>query len=156
MSDAIREAFEKWWPSVGQTIGKVAAWEAWQAAQAQTLLEVIRDASGCHTKALQSGEPVAAALINKWIKEIRADCAMYGDDAHTETIARYVADKVLQHTTPPPVAGANVLISIDLLQAALNSLREAATHASPADKVYLASTIKLFSNLLSAGKGGEE
>jgi hypothetical protein len=27
-----REAFEKWWPSVGQTIGKVAAWEAWQAA----------------------------------------------------------------------------------------------------------------------------
>ena len=37
MSD--REAFEKWWPSVGQTIGKVAAWEAWQAA-------------------LQSGEPV--------------------------------------------------------------------------------------------------
>jgi hypothetical protein len=30
MSD--REAFEKWWPSVGQTIGKVAAWEAWQAA----------------------------------------------------------------------------------------------------------------------------
>jgi hypothetical protein len=34
-----REAFEKWWPSVGQTIGKVAAWEAWQAA-------------------LQSGEPV--------------------------------------------------------------------------------------------------
>ena len=30
MSD--REAFEKWWPSVGQTIGKVAAWDAWQAA----------------------------------------------------------------------------------------------------------------------------
>ena len=57
MSD--REAFEKWWPSVGQTIGKVAAWEAWQAAQAQTLLEVIRDDSGCPTKALQhSGEPV--------------------------------------------------------------------------------------------------
>jgi hypothetical protein len=57
MSD--REAFEKWWPSVGQTIGKVAAWEAWQAAQAQTLLEVIRDTTGCPTKALQhSGEPV--------------------------------------------------------------------------------------------------
>jgi hypothetical protein len=33
MSD--RESFEKWWPSVGQTIGKVAAWETWQAAQAQ-------------------------------------------------------------------------------------------------------------------------
>lgn len=30
-----KEEFEKWWPSVGQTIGKVAAWEAWQAAQAQ-------------------------------------------------------------------------------------------------------------------------
>ena len=45
MSD--REAFEKWWPSVGQTIGKVAAWQAWQAAQAQTLLEVIRDDIEC-------------------------------------------------------------------------------------------------------------
>jgi hypothetical protein len=35
MSD--RAAFEKWWPSVGQTIGKVAAWKAWQAAQAQAV-----------------------------------------------------------------------------------------------------------------------
>jgi hypothetical protein len=43
---------------VGQTIGKVAAWEAWQAAQTQTLLEVIRDTTGCPTKALQSREPV--------------------------------------------------------------------------------------------------
>ena len=31
-----KEEFEKWWPSVGQTIGKVAAWEAWQAAQGQS------------------------------------------------------------------------------------------------------------------------
>ena len=23
--------FEAWWPSIGQTIGKVAAWEAWKA-----------------------------------------------------------------------------------------------------------------------------
>ena len=29
-----REQFEAWWPSVGQTIGKAAAWEAWQAARA--------------------------------------------------------------------------------------------------------------------------
>jgi len=29
-----REQFEAWWPSVGQTIGKAAAWEAWQAATA--------------------------------------------------------------------------------------------------------------------------
>ena len=28
----MRAAFEAWWPSVGQSIGKVAAWEAWQAA----------------------------------------------------------------------------------------------------------------------------
>lgn len=28
-----REQFEAWWPSVGQTIGKAAAWEAWQAAR---------------------------------------------------------------------------------------------------------------------------
>lgn len=30
MSD-VRGAFEAWWPTVGQTIGKVAAWEAWKA-----------------------------------------------------------------------------------------------------------------------------
>jgi hypothetical protein len=30
----MREQFEAWWPSVGQTIGKAAAWEAWQAARA--------------------------------------------------------------------------------------------------------------------------
>ena len=29
-----RTKFEAWWPTVGQTIGKVAAWEAWQAALA--------------------------------------------------------------------------------------------------------------------------
>lgn len=28
---AEHEAFESWWPSLGQTIGKVAAWEAWKA-----------------------------------------------------------------------------------------------------------------------------
>ena len=31
-NDKMREQFEAWWPSVGQTIGKVAAWKAWQAA----------------------------------------------------------------------------------------------------------------------------
>jgi hypothetical protein len=47
MSD--REAFEKWWPSVGQTIGKVAAWEAWQAV-------------------LQSGEPVALERVEAYLE----------------------------------------------------------------------------------------
>jgi hypothetical protein len=42
MSD--REAFEKWWPSVGQTIGKVAAWKAWQAAQAQAVNQQLLEA----------------------------------------------------------------------------------------------------------------
>jgi hypothetical protein len=60
MSD--REAFEKWWPSVGQTIGKVAAWEAWQAA-------------------LKSGEPVAVAdrgVLN-WIdgKQFAREADLY-------------------------------------------------------------------------------
>jgi hypothetical protein len=72
MSD--REAFEKWYMSRGwvDTFDPLVkhdhgayivtetceAWEAWQAAQTQTLLEVIRDTTGCPTKALQSGEPV--------------------------------------------------------------------------------------------------
>ena len=60
MSD--REAFEKWFldtqgydpfsKSLNQESEERAmtAWEAWQAAQAQTLLEVIRDDSGCPTE----------------------------------------------------------------------------------------------------------
>jgi hypothetical protein len=36
------------------------AWQAWQAGQSQALLEVIRDTTGCHTKAQQSAEPIAA------------------------------------------------------------------------------------------------
>jgi hypothetical protein len=70
MSD--RDAFEKWAKGlldlqhIGPCYGDEAtqtAFEAWQAAQAQTLLEVIRDDSGCPTKALQhSGEPVVDEL----------------------------------------------------------------------------------------------
>lgn len=32
MSEKMRSEFEAWWPSLGQTIGYVAAWGAWQAA----------------------------------------------------------------------------------------------------------------------------
>lgn len=32
-----RKAFEAWWPTVGQTIGEVAAWAAWQARAALPL-----------------------------------------------------------------------------------------------------------------------
>jgi len=31
MSMNEREKFDAWWPSVGQIIGEVAAWEAWKA-----------------------------------------------------------------------------------------------------------------------------
>lgn len=34
MNEQERAAFEAWWPSVGQTLGKVAAWQAWQARAA--------------------------------------------------------------------------------------------------------------------------
>ena len=71
MSD--REAFEKWWPSVGQTIGKVAAWEAWQAA-------------------LQSGEPVAVAdngVLN-WI-----DGKQFSYEADLYTTPQPVVDEAV-------------------------------------------------------------
>lgn len=32
-----RERFEAWWPTVGQTIGEVAAWLAWQEAERQMI-----------------------------------------------------------------------------------------------------------------------
>jgi len=77
MSD--REAFEKWARRTGFDLSLSfdlelvpegyygsattrSAWNAWQAAQTQTLLEVIRDTTGCPTKALQhSREPVVGA-----------------------------------------------------------------------------------------------
>jgi hypothetical protein len=108
MSD--REAFEKWWPSVGQTIGKVAAWEAWQAAQAQTLLEVIRDTTGCPTKALQSGEPVAWMSPNKQSLEFSRPDTVYG----SHTIPLY--------TTPQPVVPVkHIVIDSNLLIALLST-----------------------------------
>jgi len=72
MSD--REAFEKWWPSVGQTIGKVAAWEAWQAALQHS-----------------ESEPVAWMSPNKQSLEFSRPDTVYG----SHTIPLY--------TTPQPV-----------------------------------------------------
>lgn len=37
-----REAFEAWWPSLGQTIGKVAAYAAWQACAAEKELAALQ------------------------------------------------------------------------------------------------------------------
>ena len=80
MSDAIREAFEKWAENdymLGYSNGKYGsrftqcAWEAWQAARAQTLLEVIRDDSGCPAEvrvveAMQEeAEPEGYVLVKK-------------------------------------------------------------------------------------------
>jgi trimethylamine:corrinoid methyltransferase-like protein len=60
MSD--REAFEKWWPSVGQTIGKVAAWEAWQAALQH------------------SGEPVVDEAVFDILKAAQGSCRLGFND----------------------------------------------------------------------------
>jgi hypothetical protein len=75
-----REAFERWVCDLNRA---PTAWEAWQAAQAQTLLEVIRDDSGCPTEvriaeALQhagQGEAVAEIALShggypvcRWLK----------------------------------------------------------------------------------------
>jgi hypothetical protein len=95
-----REAFEKWWPSVGQTIGKVAAWEAWQAAQTQTLLEVIRDTTGCPTKALQhSGEPVAWLCDAGDGENINATCSLTA----LADYKRFGRKITPLYTTPQPV-----------------------------------------------------
>jgi hypothetical protein len=144
MSD--REAFEKWaqgksllinireemmYAAGGYINVKEMAWEAWQAAQAQTLLEVIRDTTGCPTKALQSGEPVGHALA----------C---GDPE--VTIATFNADRVSVgtklYTNPQPV---NQQL-VEALQAVLDC-------GSTSDQWWID---KAREALLSAGKGGEE
>jgi hypothetical protein len=137
MSD--REAFEKWWPSVGQTIGKVAAWEAWQAAQAQTLLEVIRDDSGCPVEVRvaeaqqhSESEPVAWMSPNKQSLEFSRPDTVYG----SHTIPLY--------TTPQPVVPEAVF---DILKAAQGSCRLGLNDIAE-KQIQIA--IKA---LLSAGKG---
>ena len=156
MSD--REAFEKWWPSVGQTIGKVAAWEAWQAAQAQTLLEVIRDDSGCPVEvrvaeALQSGEPVAWMSPNKQSLEFSRPDTVYG----SHTIPLY--------TTPQPaVPEAEALAR--MFHETYESLAEVAGYEtrletrsfnleSPNGRLMVLVCAEIRKALLSAGKGGE-
>jgi hypothetical protein len=73
------------------------AWEAWQAAQTQTLLEVIRDDSGCPVEVRvaeaqqHSGEPVAWMSPNKQSLEFSRPDTVYG----SHTIPLY--------TTPQPV-----------------------------------------------------
>ena len=46
----------------------------------------------------------------------------------------------------------HVFVSKHMIEGALSSLREAAINANPVDRVYLASTVKLFATLLSEGK----
>jgi hypothetical protein len=65
-----RERFEAWWPSLGQTIGKVAAWAAWQAARAAALEEAAEvDVYGryyeCSADALDAMRDAIRALKDK-------------------------------------------------------------------------------------------
>jgi hypothetical protein len=73
MSD--REAFEKWAEDnymLGYSNGKYVsrftqcAWEGWQADRSQTLLEVIRDDSGC---------PVEVRVVEAMQGETVAECS---------------------------------------------------------------------------------
>jgi hypothetical protein len=99
---------------VGQTIGKVAAWEAWQAAQAQTLLEVIRDDSGCPVEVRvaeaqqHSGEPVAWMSPNKQSLEFSRPDTVYG----SHTIPLYASPQ-------PVVPEGYVLVPVEPTEAML-------------------------------------
>jgi hypothetical protein len=120
MSD--REAFEKWWPSVGQTIGKVAAWEAWQAALQH------------------SGEPVAWMSPNKQSLEFSRPDTVYG----SHTIPLYASPQ-------PVVPEGYVLVPVEPTEAMLMAWFSA-TRESSEGVGTLGYFRAAYKALLSAGK----
>jgi len=74
---------------------------------------------------------------------------MDGRDYYDCRIAIDAAIEALQAKSAVTIPEDHVLVSRHMVNGALHSLREAAAGALHIDRVYLASTIKLFSNLLS-------
>ena len=162
MSD--REAFEKWYMSRGwvDTFDPLVkhdhgayivtetceAWEAWQAAQTQTLLEVIRDTTGCPTKALQSGEPIAA--VKGWF---HGECVIQALDPEAVLPAGMAL-----YATPQPVVPE---LTGKQWSAMRTVIREYAEKFRSADTYEMASAYMdaapeaVYQALLSAGKGAE-
>jgi hypothetical protein len=161
MSD--REAFEKWAQGKSLLINireemmytagyinvKEMAWEAWQAAQAQTLLEVIRDDSGCPVEVRvaeaqqHSGEPVAWMSPNKQSLEFSRPDTVYG----SHTIPLYASPQ-------PVVPEGYVLVPVEPTEAMLMAWFSATRESSEGVGTfgYFRAAYKA---LLSAGKGGE-
>ena len=73
---------------------------------------------------------------------------------HSDLSVADEAADALQHAgqSQPVVSEGHILVSVDLFEGALHSLREAAKHANIEDKIFLSSHIKLFDEMLSAAK----
>jgi hypothetical protein len=164
-----REAFEKWAQgkslllnireelmyAAGYINVKEMAWEAWQAAQAQTLLEVIRDDSGCPVEvrvadALQSGELM---VTKTQISEAIFGWGLRNDDGHnlsmddTDEIAEYIVTR----TPQPVVPEGYVLVPVEPTEAMLMAWFSA-TRESSEGVGTLGYFRAAYKALLSAGK----
>ncbi len=151
-----RQAFEKWAGGsylLAHNNGQYSsrdtqrAWEAWQAAQAQTLLEVIRDDSGCPTEvriaeALQhAGQGEAAReTLASWMLS-RGFSTGYGESV-TDLLAELGGQ-----ITQPAVPEVDEVV-FDMLKAAQGACKLGL-------KGYANTYIQNAIDLLSAGKGGE-
>lgn len=123
-----REAFEKWWPSVGQTIGKVAAWEAWQAA-------------------LQGGEAVGEVFDFNVALEPRDDKVL--PILYEKYKALPAGTKL--YTTPQLVVPPLTLEDLNLIRQWHNAVKDAYVNYLQACD---ADTFAKIEALLSAGKKG--
>lgn len=96
MSDAIREAFEKWWPFIGDSFSKRRAFEAWQAAL-QSTKPVTLERVEVHL-------PVAALVAEigegTWFNHLPIDPSGEEFDAIMKSPE---LDYCLVYTTPQPV-----------------------------------------------------
>jgi len=127
-----REAFEKWWPSVGQTIGKVAAWEAWQAALQ-------------HSGEVVAAKPIAA--VKGWF---HGECIIQALDPEAVLPAGMAL-----YAAPQPAPEGYVLVPKSALDGALYLAGLSVTNTDFGSP-YRADFKACCEALLSAGKGGWE
>jgi hypothetical protein len=129
-----REAFEKWWPSVGQTIGKVAAWEAWQAALQHTPQPVVTKTQ------------ISEAIFGWGLRNDDGDNLSMDD---TDDIAEYIVTSTPQPVVPEGYVLVPMEPTPEMLSAGIDVALWSSVHGRGGWNNYIDA---LYKAMLSAGK----